>query len=74
MTTTVPAHDTRRAADELLGWVPTGCAIGGSWRDASDGSVIEVFDPATEEVIARVADGSPADAAAAAAPLIEALA
>src|SRR6266849_450712 len=39
--------------------------IGGQWRPASDGAVIEVDDPATEEVIARVASASVADALAA---------
>ena len=62
---TATAHDTRRAADELLDWVPTGCLIGGAWRASSDGSGIDVLDPATEEVIATVPDGTVADAAAA---------
>ena len=36
--------------------------IGGSWRSASDGSTIDVVDPATEEVIAEVASASTDDA------------
>ncbi|MGH9109527.1 MAG: NAD-dependent succinate-semialdehyde dehydrogenase [Acidimicrobiales bacterium] len=52
-------------AEELLSWVPRGCLIGGTSRDAGDGSVIKVLDPATEEVIATVADGTVGDAGAA---------
>jgi succinate-semialdehyde dehydrogenase/glutarate-semialdehyde dehydrogenase len=62
---TATAHDTRRAADELLDWVPTGCLIGGAWRGSSDGSGIDVLDPATVVVIATVPEGTGADAAAA---------
>jgi succinate-semialdehyde dehydrogenase/glutarate-semialdehyde dehydrogenase len=39
--------------------------IDGEWRPASGGRTLAVEDPATEETIAEVADGSPADAAAA---------
>jgi succinate-semialdehyde dehydrogenase / glutarate-semialdehyde dehydrogenase len=45
--------------------LPTGLYIGGQWRDASDGDRIEVFDPATDQVIADVASGTPEDARAA---------
>src|SRR6266403_2049382 len=45
--------------------VPTGLYIGGGWRAASDGAVIEVLDPATEEVIAAVASASIEDGLAA---------
>ena len=65
MTAIASGHDTRRAADELLSWVPTGCLVGGEWRDASSGSVIDVLDPATEEIVATVADGTVDDALAA---------
>ena len=41
--------------------VPTKLYIGGVWRDASDGATIEVRDPATAEVIARVASASTED-------------
>jgi succinate-semialdehyde dehydrogenase / glutarate-semialdehyde dehydrogenase len=41
--------------------LPTGLYIGGQWRDASDGERIEVIDPASDEVIADVASGSPED-------------
>ncbi|MBY6708389.1 NAD-dependent succinate-semialdehyde dehydrogenase [Rhodococcus sp. BP-241] len=37
--------------------------IGGRWRDAVDGRTFDVENPATGEIIARVADGGPADAA-----------
>jgi len=50
--------------NEISG-LKTGLYIGGQWRPASDGAVIEVDDPATEEVIARVASASVADALAA---------
>jgi succinate-semialdehyde dehydrogenase / glutarate-semialdehyde dehydrogenase len=45
--------------------LPTGLYIGGQWRDAPDGSRIDVYDPATGEVIADVASATPEDAVAA---------
>jgi succinate-semialdehyde dehydrogenase / glutarate-semialdehyde dehydrogenase len=39
--------------------------IGGDWRDASDGATLEVIDPATEEPLCEIADGTPEDAMAA---------
>jgi succinate-semialdehyde dehydrogenase / glutarate-semialdehyde dehydrogenase len=39
--------------------------IGGEWRDASGGGTLQVIDPATEEPLCEVADGTPEDAAAA---------
>jgi succinate-semialdehyde dehydrogenase / glutarate-semialdehyde dehydrogenase len=39
--------------------------IGGEWRDASGGATLEVIDPATEEAICEVADGTTEDAMAA---------
>lgn len=42
--------------------IPTGLLIGGDWRDAMDGKVFDVENPATGEVLAAVADGGPADA------------
>jgi succinate-semialdehyde dehydrogenase / glutarate-semialdehyde dehydrogenase len=39
--------------------------IGGEWRDASGGDTLEVLDPATEEPLCEVADGTPEDAVAA---------
>src|ERR1700733_11125369 len=44
---------------------PTDLFIGGKFRPASDGGRFDVYDPATEEVIASVADGTTADAIAA---------
>jgi succinate-semialdehyde dehydrogenase/glutarate-semialdehyde dehydrogenase len=41
--------------------VPTQLFIGGEWVDAATDSLIEVTNPATGEVIARVADASPED-------------
>src|SRR5215203_6930848 len=39
--------------------------IGGEWRDATGGETLEVIDPATEEPLCEVADGTPEDAMAA---------
>jgi succinate-semialdehyde dehydrogenase/glutarate-semialdehyde dehydrogenase len=39
--------------------------IGGEWRDASGGATLEVVDPATEEPLCEIADGTPDDAMAA---------
>jgi succinate-semialdehyde dehydrogenase / glutarate-semialdehyde dehydrogenase len=39
--------------------------IDGQWRDGSTGMSIEVFDPATGDVVAQVAAGTPEDATAA---------
>jgi succinate-semialdehyde dehydrogenase / glutarate-semialdehyde dehydrogenase len=39
--------------------------IGGEWRQGSDDGRIDVLDPATDEQVAEVADGTPADAVAA---------
>ncbi len=49
----------------VLGTVETGLFIGGSWRPATGGAVLEVDDPSTQEVIAEVADASVADGRAA---------
>src|SRR6476620_9939258 len=45
--------------------VPTQLFIGGEWIDASGGATLDVEDPSTGEVIASVADATPADAKAA---------
>jgi succinate-semialdehyde dehydrogenase/glutarate-semialdehyde dehydrogenase len=55
--------------DRLVADHENGLLIGGTWRPASDGGVLEVRDPATEDVIAEVAaatieDGTAAVAAA----------
>src|SRR6202167_3192290 len=41
---------------------PSDLYIGGKFRPASDGGRFDVFDPASEEVIAQVADGTTEDA------------
>jgi succinate-semialdehyde dehydrogenase / glutarate-semialdehyde dehydrogenase len=51
--------------DELKNSGRTNLAIGGEWREASDGSAISVLDPSTGEEIAAVASGSADDARAA---------
>jgi succinate-semialdehyde dehydrogenase/glutarate-semialdehyde dehydrogenase len=45
--------------------VPTGLYIDGAWRPASGGATFAVANPATDERILEVADGTPQDAAAA---------
>jgi succinate-semialdehyde dehydrogenase / glutarate-semialdehyde dehydrogenase len=45
--------------------VPKGLFIGGSWRDATGGATFGVEDPATEQTLCHVADGTPDDARAA---------
>jgi succinate-semialdehyde dehydrogenase/glutarate-semialdehyde dehydrogenase len=60
--------------EEALKLAPTQLLIGGERRDAADGSLIDVYDPAAASVVAQVADGGVADglsaveAAAAAGP------
>ncbi len=51
--------------DELKNTGATNLHIGGQWREASDGSEIEVLDPSTGEPIAQVPSGSADDAMAA---------
>src|SRR3954469_2172324 len=46
----------------VLGGVRTDLYIGGEWRAAAGGARIDVDDPATEQVIAQVADADVADA------------
>jgi len=50
---------------DLLAKVPTQLFIGGEWVDSTSGRTIEVRDPATGLVIARIADASVADGASA---------
>ncbi len=45
--------------------VPKGLFIAGEWRDSSDGSTLAVDDPATGEVLTRVADATVEDGRAA---------
>jgi len=53
------------SAKELLAKVPDGLFIGGEWRPAEGGRTLEVFDPATGEVLKTIGDASPADGIAA---------
>ncbi len=45
--------------------VPTQVLVGGEWRPASGGATFDVVDPATEEVLTSVADGTGDDGLAA---------
>ncbi len=47
---------------DVLDSVPRQLLIGGQWVDASAGATFEVTNPADGEVLASIADGSPADA------------
>ncbi len=53
---------TPAAARALIDAVPTGLYIDGEWIDAASGERCDVVNPATEEVIASIADGGPEDA------------
>ncbi|GAA2865003.1 MAG TPA: NAD-dependent succinate-semialdehyde dehydrogenase [Microbacterium sp.] len=46
---------------ELLARVPGGLFIGGQWTDAEEGRTFDVRDPSTNQVIASIADATPAD-------------
>ncbi|CCH79510.1 putative succinate-semialdehyde dehydrogenase I,NADP-dependent (or putative aldehyde dehydrogenase) [Nostocoides japonicum T1-X7] len=50
---------------ELLDSVPKGLFIGGSWREATGGATLAVDNPATGDILARVADANVADGKAA---------
>src|SRR3978361_23991 len=50
---------------ELLDKIPTGLFIGGEWRDSSDGSTIDVEDPATGKTLTSVASATAEDGVAA---------
>jgi succinate-semialdehyde dehydrogenase/glutarate-semialdehyde dehydrogenase len=56
---------TVAAEAKLLESVPTGLFVAGEWREPASGRTFAVEDPATGEVLARVADGGADDAAAA---------
>jgi succinate-semialdehyde dehydrogenase/glutarate-semialdehyde dehydrogenase len=49
----------------LLSKVPTGLLIGGQWRDSSDGTTVDVDNPATGEHLATLASATSEDAVAA---------
>ncbi|GAA2361339.1 NAD-dependent succinate-semialdehyde dehydrogenase [Streptomyces cuspidosporus] len=48
-------------ADDVIAAVPKKLYIAGEWADAAGALTMPVDDPATGEVLCRVADGSPAD-------------
>ncbi|GEL94678.1 NAD-dependent succinate-semialdehyde dehydrogenase [Cellulomonas composti] len=62
--------DTRET--ELLAHVPDGLFIGGRWRAAQDGDELAVEDPATGEVVKRIASATVADGVAALDAAVEA--
>ena len=55
-------QDHARTAHEVISAVSTGLLIDGAWGESATGARFEVINPATEEVIATVADGGPEDA------------
>ncbi|MFT9474842.1 NAD-dependent succinate-semialdehyde dehydrogenase [Streptomyces sp. Mo3] len=62
MTSNVSAPGISERAREAIAKVSTGIFIDGQWADAASGARFNVVNPATEEVIATVADGGPEDA------------
>ena len=50
---------------QLVESLRTGLFIGGEWRDAGGGQTFDVEDPATGQVLTRVADATPEDGMAA---------
>lgn len=51
--------------DEALALAPGGLLIGGQWRSAAAGGVMDVYDPSTGEVVAQAGDGAVLDGLAA---------
>ncbi|MCX4834285.1 MULTISPECIES: NAD-dependent succinate-semialdehyde dehydrogenase [unclassified Streptomyces] len=62
MPSNVSAPGSSEQAREAIAKVNTGVFIDGQWGDAASGARFDVVNPATEEVIATVADGGPDDA------------
>jgi succinate-semialdehyde dehydrogenase/glutarate-semialdehyde dehydrogenase len=62
MTTNVTGRSVAERAREIIAKVSTGLFIDGRWGEAASGARFDVINPATEEVIATVADGGPEDA------------
>ncbi|MFL0579901.1 NAD-dependent succinate-semialdehyde dehydrogenase [Dietzia sp. 179-F 9C3 NHS] len=54
-----------RSVTDIIATLGTGIHVDGTWRDAASGATFEVENPATGEVVARLADGGADDAAAA---------
>jgi succinate-semialdehyde dehydrogenase/glutarate-semialdehyde dehydrogenase len=50
---------------KVIDGVPKGVFIGGVWRDASNGATFQVEDPATQQPVCAIANGTPDDAKAA---------
>jgi len=64
MATIDAAHgtDLDNQTHALLGSLPTGCFIAGSWRQAHSEAVFAVYDPATGQLLREVADADRHDA------------
>ncbi|MCX5326960.1 NAD-dependent succinate-semialdehyde dehydrogenase [Streptomyces sp. NBC_00120] len=62
MPSNVSAPSSSEQAREAIAKVNTGVFIDGQWGDATSGARFDVVNPATEEVIATVANGGPEDA------------
>ena len=60
---TTASEDVLRRSREAVAGVSTGVFVDGEWAEAASGRRFDVVDPATEEVVATVADGGPEDAA-----------
>ena len=54
--------ETGRSVRDAIAALNTGTFIAGHWGEAASGGRFDVVNPATEEVIATVADGGPQDA------------
>lgn len=59
---TTETQTTSQKAYEAIAKINTGLFIDGQWTESASGSRFEVINPATEEVIATVADGGAEDA------------
>ena len=59
--TAAPAGSNGKAASHRVKIGPTQCFIDGQWVDAASGKTFETLNPATEEVIAHVAEGDAED-------------
>ncbi|WP_407691359.1 NAD-dependent succinate-semialdehyde dehydrogenase [Saccharopolyspora mangrovi] len=62
MTTNTSDSRISQRAREAVATVSTGMFIDGQWSESASGARFNVVNPATEEVIATVADGGPEDA------------
>jgi succinate-semialdehyde dehydrogenase/glutarate-semialdehyde dehydrogenase len=62
MTADTGTARTSQQALDAVARVSTGLFIDGEWTEAASGARFDVVNPATEEVVATVADGGPEDA------------